>query len=185
MKSNFIDTMHFRVSPLSYTSILKLFCLKLVAYSLTQFLYFSKTSLWMPPFLQVKFSLYSQFCSCQFLLELCNWYTVAIIQVVTSVAVMQALRLYYSYADGTFCYSYVGGSSCCSHLCDCFCWNYLVRSWSSNYMQVTFSALNTSVAVFIIFLQVGVSVATMQVVLSAVRRCFSCKMQFTVSVIAM
>ena len=52
-------------------------------------------------------------------------------------------------------------------------------------MQVTVSALNMRVAVFVIFLQVGVSVATMQVVLSAVRSCFSCKMQFTVSVIAM
>ena len=52
-------------------------------------------------------------------------------------------------------------------------------------MQVTVSALNMRVAVFVIFLQVGVSVATMQVVLSAVRSCFSCKMQLTVSVIAM
>ena len=139
----------------------------------------------MPPFLQVKVSVYSQFCRCQFLLELCNWHTVAIMEVVTSVAVMQALGPYYSYADGTFCYSYVGGSSCCNHLCDCFCWNYSVRILSSNYMQVTVSAFNMGVTVFIIFLQVGVSVATMQVVLSAVRSYFSCKIQVTVSVIAM
>ena len=102
-------------------------------------------------------------------------------QVATSVAVMQALRLYYNYAGGTFCYSYVGGSSCCNHLCDCFCWNYSVRILSSNYMQVTVSAFNMGVTVFIMFLQVRVSVATMQVVLSAVRNCFSRKMHFTVS----
>ena len=108
-----------------------------------------------------------------------------IMLVATSVAVMQALKFYYNYAGGTFCYSYVGGSSCCNHLCDCFCWNYSVRSLSSNYMQVTVSAFNMGVAVFITFLQVGVSVATMQVVLSAVRSCFSCKMQLTVLVIAM
>ena len=52
-------------------------------------------------------------------------------------------------------------------------------------MQVTVSAFNMGLTVFIIFLQVGFSVATVQVVLSAARNCFSCKMQFTVSVIAM
>ena len=41
------------------------------------------------------------------------------------------------------------------------------------------------VTIFIVFIQVGVSVAIMQVVLSAVHNCFSCKMQVTVSVIAM
>ena len=65
-------------------------------------------------------------------------------------------------------------------------------------MQVAVSALNmtvtifivfmqvgVSVTIFIVFMQVGVSVATMQVVLSVVHNCFSCKIQVTVSVIAM
>ena len=51
-------------------------------------------------------------------------------------------------------------------------------------MQVAVSALNMRVTVFIVFIQVGVSVA-MQVVLSAVHNRFCCKMQVTVSVIAM
>ena len=51
-------------------------------------------------------------------------------------------------------------------------------------MQVTVSASNMWVKIFIVFIQVGVSVATMQVVLSAVHNCFYCKMQVTVSVIA-
>ena len=50
------------------------------------------------------------------------------------------------------------------------------------------------VTIFIVFMQVGmsvavmqvrVSVAVMQVVLSAMHNCFYCKMQVTVSVIAM
>ena len=51
--------------------------------------------------------------------------------------------------------------------------------------QVTVSASNMWVTIFIVFIQVGVSVAIMQVVLSAVHNCFYCKMQVTVSVIAM
>ena len=47
------------------------------------------------------------------------------------------------------------------------------------------SALTIWVTVFIVFMQVGVSVAIMQVVLSAVHNCFYCKMQVTISVIAM
>ena len=34
----------------------------------------------------------------------------AIMQVATSVTIMQDLRFYYNYADGTFYHSYVGGS---------------------------------------------------------------------------
>ena len=51
-------------------------------------------------------------------------------------------------------------------------------------MQVTVSASNVGVTIFIVFMQVGVSVATIQVVLSAVHNCFSCKMQVIVFVIA-
>ena len=50
---------------------------------------------------------------------------------------------------------------------------------------MTVSASNMWVTIFIVFMLVGVSVATMQVVLSAVHNCFYCKMQVTVSVIAM
>ena len=46
------------------------------------------------------------------------------------------------------------------------------------------SASTMWVTIFIVFMQVGVSVAIMQVVLSAVHNCFYCKMQVTVSVIA-
>ena len=48
-------------------------------------------------------------------------------------------------------------------------------------MQAIVSASNIWVTIFIVFMQVGVSVATMQVVLSAVHNCFSCKMQVTVT----
>ena len=52
-------------------------------------------------------------------------------------------------------------------------------------MQVTVSASNMWVTIFIVFMQVGVSVAVMQVVLSAVHNWFYCKMQVTVPVVAM
>ena len=56
---------------------------------------------------------------------------------------------------------------------------------SAALMQVTVSASNMWVIIFIVFMQVGVYVAITQVVLSAMHNCFYCKMQFTVSVIAM
>ena len=52
-------------------------------------------------------------------------------------------------------------------------------------MGVTVSALNMWVTIFIVFTLVGVSVAIIQVILCAVQNCFYCKMQVTVSVIAM
>ena len=52
-------------------------------------------------------------------------------------------------------------------------------------MKVTVSSSNMWVTIFIVFMQMGVTVAIMQVVLSAVHKCFYCKMQITVSVIAM
>ena len=45
--------------------------------------------------------------------------------------------------------------------------------------------MNMWVTIFVVFMQVGVSVAIMQVVLSAVLNCFCCEMQVTVSVKAM
>ena len=56
---------------------------------------------------------------------------------------------------------------------------------SAALMQVTVSTSNMWVTIFIVVMQVWVFVATMQVVLSAVHDCFYCKMQVTVSVIAM
>ena len=50
---------------------------------------------------------------------------------------------------------------------------------------MTVSASNMWVTDFIVFMQVGVTVAVMQVVLSAGHNCFYCKLQGTVSVIAM
>ena len=47
------------------------------------------------------------------------------------------------------------------------------------------TASNLWITIFIVFMQVGVSVAVMQLVLSAAHNCFYCKMQITVSVIAM
>ena len=53
-------------------------------------------------------------------------------------------------------------------------------------MKVTVSALNMWVTIVIVFMQVGVSVAITQVVLSAVQcATFYCKIQVIVSVIAM
>ena len=45
--------------------------------SFTKFLYYitKRVSDLCAPFLQVKVSIYSQLCRCQFLLELCNWAT--------------------------------------------------------------------------------------------------------------
>ena len=56
---------------------------------------------------------------------------------------------------------------------------------SAALIQATVSASNMWVTILIAFMQVGVSVAVMKVVLSAVHNCFYCKMQVTVSVIAM
>ena len=51
-------------------------------------------------------------------------------------------------------------------------------------MQVAVSSLNVQVTIFIVFMQMGVTDAIMQVVISAVHNCFYCKMQVIVSVIA-
>ena len=86
-------------------------------------------------------------------------------QAPTSVAIMQVLTFYCIYAAGTFCYTYVGGS---------FCFNYVTVSVAimqlevfATPMQVKVSAANTWVTIFI-EIQVGVSVAIMQVVFSPV-----------------
>ena len=55
---------------------------------------------------------------------------------------------------------------------------------SAALMQEIDSSLNIWVAMFIVFMEMGVTVAIMQVVPSAVHNCFYCKTQVTVSVIA-
>ena len=56
---------------------------------------------------------------------------------------------------------------------------------SAALMQLTVSASNLLVTIFIAFMQVEVSVEIMQVDLFAVHNCFYCKIQVTVSLIAM
>ena len=79
--------MHCRVSPLSYTTNTKLFCLKLGLYSFTKFFYYNQKDLWLVPFLQVKVSVVNSaggsFC--------------------------------WNYASDTFCSNYAGANVCCSY----------------------------------------------------------------------
>ena len=102
-------------------------------------------------------------CRWQHLLQLCKfWDSIATVQVVLSVTV-------------------VGGSFSCNPACECFCFNYSVRV-SAALMRVTVSASNMWVTSFIVFMQVGVSVTIMQLVLPAAHNFLHCKMQVTVSV---
>ena len=64
--------------------------------------------------------------------------SIAIMQVPTSVAVMQVLRFYSNYVGGTFSYTYVGGSFCCSFEGDC----------SVSVMQLEVSATLMQVKIF-------------------------------------
>ena len=63
---------------------------------------------------------------------------IAIIQVPTSVAIMQLLRFYWKYVGGTLHYNYVDGSFCCNYAGECFCCNYVVRSFCSIYADENF-----------------------------------------------
>ena len=105
-------------------------------------------------------------------------------QVSTSNAIIQVLRLYCSYAGNTFCYSYIVCLSVAiMHVTVSVA--IMQLEVSAALMQVTVTVLNMWVTMFIVFMQVGVSAAIMQVVHSAVHNCFCYKMQVTVSVIAM
>ena len=124
----------------------------------------------------------SQFCRCQFLLELCNWH-IEIMQVPMSVAIMQFLRFYSNYVGGTFCYIYVGRSFCCSYAVGSFCsiydgesfcskcvgdnfyWLYAHGSLCCNHASsIFFSALCTWFS--IVIMQMSVSVVAMCVAVS-------------------
>ena len=68
---------------------------------------------------------------------------------------------------GNSCYRYISGSFCCNYAGDCFCWNYVVRSFCSTYTGDSVCS-NMWVTIFIIIIQMGVSVAVMHVIFSAV-----------------
>ena len=59
-------------------------------------------------------------------------------QVTMSVAIIYVLRLYFNYANSTFCYGYVGEYFYCNHACDCFSCNHAVRSFCSTYASDSF-----------------------------------------------
>ena len=93
----------------------------------------------------------------------------AIMQVTTSVAFWQV------FSGVTFCYWYVGGSCCNNYVRGCFCCSYVVRGFCSAYAGDSFcSAANMWVTIFIVIMQMGVSLAIMQVVFSAVHYAHDC-----------
>ena len=93
-QNSFIDTIHCRVSPLSYTMSNKTICLKLSANSFAQFLYLTK-----------RISDWHHFCKYKILQLILHvevsvrtmqlTLSKAIMQVTTSVAFMQVLRWYF------------------------------------------------------------------------------------------
>ena len=77
---------------------------------------------------------------------------------------------------GIFFYWYVGGSFCCNLEDDCFCCNYTVRSFWSTHAGDS-SAAKIWVTIFVVIMQMGVSVGIMLVVFSAMyyaHDCFYC-----------
>ena len=64
--------------------------------------------------------------------------SIAIMQVLTSSAIIHVLVFYCNYVGGTFCNTYVGGSFCCSYEGDCFCCNYAVRGFCNTYASKNF-----------------------------------------------
>ena len=79
--------------------------------------------------------------------------SIAIMQVPTSVAIMQVLKFYCSCVGA--CYTYVGGSFCCNDAGDCFCCN-LQLEVSAAFMQVKVFAANMWLTRFIEIMQIGV-----------------------------
>ena len=63
----------------------------------------------------------------------CKWkFLQSILQVTTSVAIMQILKFYCNYVGGTFCYFYVGGSFCCSYEGD---WLFVLQLCSNKHLE--------------------------------------------------
>ena len=112
-------------------------------------------------------------------------------QVPTSVAIMPVLRFYCNFFGDTFCYTYVGGSFCCSYKGDCFCCNDSVRYFCNTYAGESFSSKYVrdnfywnfpgwslccrlcflqyimDITVFIVIMQIAVSVVAMYVTVSS------------------
>ena len=94
------------------------------------------------------------------------------------VAIMQALQLYFGYADSTFFYSYVGGSF--MHVTVSVAITQL--KVFAAFRQVTVSALNMWVTIFNFYCSYAggrFCCDIMQMVHSAVHNCFYCKVQVT------
>ena len=80
------------------------------------------------------------------------------------------------FLGGIFCYCYVGGSFCCNLEGDCICCNYAVRSFWSTHSGDS-SAAKIWVTIFVVIMQMGVSVGIMLVVFSVMyytHDCFYC-----------
>ena len=104
-------------------------------------------------------------------------------QVTTSVEIMQVLRLYCNYACAfSAIVMLVDLSVAIMHMTVSIG---IIQLEVAALMQVTVSASNIYVKILILFTQVGLSVAIMQVVLFTVHSCFYYKMQVTDFVIAM
>ena len=92
---------------------------------------------------------------------------IAVMQVPTSVAIMQFLRFYCNYVCGTFCYIYVGKSFVAIIQVTVF--DAIIQlEVSAAFMQVKVPAANMCMTIFTEIMHVGVSVAIMQVVFSTV-----------------
>ena len=117
--------------------MLKLFCLKLGAYSFAQFLYYNKKNLWLAPFLHVKVSVVNSaggsFCWNYATDTFYNNYTGA-----NACCNIQDLRFFCNYVGSTFYYSYIAGPFCCNYAGDWFCCNYAVTSFCSIYAGESF-----------------------------------------------
>ena len=84
-------------------------------------------------------------------------FSMAIMQVPTSVAFLQVLRFYCNFVGGTFyfCYTYVGGSFSCSYKVTVSV-AIMQLEISATLMRVKVSPANIWVTIFIEIMQVGV-----------------------------
>ena len=65
-------------------------------------------------------------------------FSIAILQVTTSVAIMQVLMFYCNYVGGTFCDTYVMLVDLIAVMKVTFCWNYEVRAFCNTYTSENF-----------------------------------------------
>ena len=81
-------------------------------------------------------------------------------------ATLQDLRFYCNHFDGTFCYTYAGRSFCCNYAGNSFYSSYAVRSFCRTYAGESLYS-EMWVTIFIVIMQMGVSVAVMYVSVSS------------------